>query len=400
MASLLAKRDALLSWVFTLLLSATALAQEEHPKIILNDVITTTPIAPLAATPVAPIRQNQLRGTVEGLAQPGQLLGTPRFGRHPGFTRAVLDLPPGTSFTVTPQGRTLRVDLHGVSSASLTGASLSDEIPSFILTPAPNGATFILSTRGVATASGWRGMLVPASGTHGARLVLDVSPALANTTPLPATAAIAPLPRSTVVQAQQDLTPPNVLLDAGHGGRFPGAATAHVTEKDLTLRVTLKVRDLLVAAGIHVRLTRESDTHLHDDLNTDLRLRPATADANTKLFVSIHANSIAPVNALRGYGIETWWNPNHPHSEAFARTLQHHLLAQTGNFSRGVKNQGSLAVLRHAKVPAALVEMGFMSHPVDSLNLLSDAYLDRVSFAIAQGIRDTLAKDTTPLALH
>lgn len=106
-------------------------------------------------------------------------------------------------------------------------------------------------------------------------------------------------------------------------------------------------------------------------------------------------NALDASAALRGYGIETWWNPNHARSSALAALLQTQMVQQTGAFDKGLKNTQSLSVLRNSRVPAALVEIGFASHPVDGQNLQDSNYLDRVALGIAQGIREALVSGVT-----
>ena len=187
---------------------------------------------------------------------------------------------------------------------------------------------------------------------------------------------------------------PRVVIDPGHGGIDPGAVGA-VVEKEVNLAVGLRVRDYLKAAGVDVVMTRDTDTQLSKDKNTDLNMRAALGTPGTQLYVSIHVNAMAPANVLRGYGIETWWNPNHPLSQNLAALLQRNTIQTTAAFDQGLKNSRSLAVLRNSRIPAALIEVGFTSHPVDGLNLKDENYLDRLALGIANGIRDALITGVT-----
>ncbi|MFC6592622.1 N-acetylmuramoyl-L-alanine amidase [Deinococcus lacus] len=235
---------------------------------------------------------------------------------------------------------------------------------------------------------------MPSAG-GGARLAVDLSPAFADVTPLtPAQMALAPVPRIPAAQGGMQafsgqMVRPRVVLDPGHGGVDPGAVGA-VVEAEVVLEVAQRVRRLLEDAGVEVVMTRTTNRELNRDKATDLSLRAQMAQAPAQLFVSIHANATQPGRAVYGYGIETWWNPNHPLSPRLARTLQDNMIQLTSATSRGLKSGRSLAVLRQARTPAALVEIGFTSHPVDGLNLRSSGYLDRVSLGIARGIREML----------
>ena len=305
----------------------------------------------------------------------------------------VLDLPPGTGFRVTPLPLGLRIDLSGVNVSQLASLpDLTPELRAWSFAPNLTGVSLTLLTAfPVTLRSGWRNVLLPAGGSGQlARLALDLSPALADTTPM-AALALAPLrsSRSTMLAFSGTPNRPKVVLDPGHGGSDPGAV-GQVVEKEVTLAVARRVRADLNSAGIDVIMTRDADTNLAASKNTDLKMRADLGTGVAQLFVSIHVNSMEANAALRGYGIETWWNPNHPNSRALALSLQQDAVAATAAYSRGLYNTQSLAVLRQSRIPAALIEIGYTSHPVDGLNLKDSNYLDRVAYGVASGIRDAL----------
>lgn len=365
-----------------------------------GDDVAPTPGGPLPPAPALPGANSEtpsaLSGQVAGTAR-GILLNPPRIGKNPGQTRVVLDLPPGTTYRIVPGGIGLRVELSGVSVIPMVAQNISPELRSWRAETTPGGATFTLLTASPTTArSGWRAQLLPPASGDLSRLAIDLSPALADLTPLlPQQKLLAAVPaipaaRGTAILAlSASYVRPRVVLDPGHGGRDPGAVGA-VVEKEIVLDVALRVAALLRAAGIDVALTRDSDRALDPVKNTDLNLRAKAGTPGTQLFVSIHANAMDARNALLGYGIETWWNPNHPLSSSLAALLQTNMINETGAFSRGLKNSQSLAVLRGSRIPAALIEIGYTSHPVDGLNLQDTNYRDRVALGIALGIREAL----------
>lgn len=361
--------------------------------------VTPPPAAPAPALPTAgPERPSGLAGRAPGSPRMGMTVGAPRLGRNPGLTRLVLDLPPGASYQITPGGRSLRVELPGLNPVGAAAASgVSPEVRGWRYEVTPTGLVLTVDTgRVISERGGWRGLLLlPSQGVPHARLVLDVSPALADHTPLAPreqmlarVPALAPPRGAALLALPATQLRPRVVLDPGHGGRDPGAVGS-VTEEAIVLDVARRVRALLGAAGVEVVMTRDGDYELHPDKATDLRRRAELA-SGAHLFVSIHANAMPPAGVLRGYGIETWWNPNHPGSEGLAHSLQTQMVAYTSAHDRGVRNYQPLGVLRHNRVPAALVEIGFISHPVDGLNLQNGAYLDRVALGIASGITQVL----------
>lgn len=371
-----------------------------------GDTIRTGPVLPPApALPGAESdKPSALMGRVPGTPVVGASLGAPRVGKNPGQTRMVLDLPAGASYRIVPGTIGLRVELTGVTIGAITTAEqdVSSEVRAWRYEPTSTGVNVTFVTGSPTTVrSGWRAQLLPPSNSDRSRLAIDFSPAIADTTPLTARekqmAIVPPLKVNSgtaILALAASYAKPRVVLDPGHGGKDPGAIGS-IVEKEVTLDVALRVRDLLQAAGVDVTMTRTTDTQLHADKNTDLNMRAAMGNNATQMYVSIHVNAIAPQNVLRGYGIETWWNPNHPMSQNLASLLQKNMLLTTAAADQGLHNTRSLAVLRNSKIPAALVEIGFTSHPVDGLNLKDTNYLDRVALGIANGIRDALLSGVT-----
>lgn len=370
-----------------------------------GDTIRGGPVTPAPALPGADSEKpSPLTGRVPGT--PGNaLLAAPRIGKNPGLTRVVLDLPGGAAYRLVPTALGMRVELTGVSvgGAAQMEADVSPEIRGWRYDAVTGGVHVSLLTGTPTTIrSGWRSQLLPPmNGSDRYRLAIDFSPALADTTALKPSekivAAVPPLPRATgtaILALSASYVKPRVVIDPGHGGIDPGAVGA-VVEKEVNLAVGLRVRDHLKAAGVDVVMTRDTDTQLSKDKNTDLNMRAALGTTGTQLYVSIHVNAMAPANVLRGYGIETWWNPNHPLSQNLAALLQRNTIQTTAAFDQGLKNSRSLAVLRNSRIPAALIEVGFTSHPVDGLNLKDENYLDRLALGIANGIRDALITGVT-----
>lgn len=360
-------------------------------------------LPPAPALPGAsPEKPSALSGRVPGTARSATLTA-PRLGKNPGLTRVVLDLPPGATYRLLPGPLGLRVDITGVnlSSTNQMEADVSPELRGWRYDAVAGGVNVSLLTGTPTTVrSGWRAQLLsPTDGSDRYRLAIDFSPALADTTPLkPSEKVIASVPRipvrgTAVLALTASTVKPRVVLDPGHGGVDPGAVGS-IVEKAVTLDVALRVRSLLEAAGVEVIMTRESDMHLSRDKNTDLTMRAAMGN-NAQMYVSIHVNAMPAANALRGFGIETWWNPNHPLSQNLAALLQKDTLQTTAAFDQGLKNTRSLAVLRNSRVPAALIEIGYTSHPVDGQNLKDTNYLDRLALGIATGIRDALITGIT-----
>jgi len=170
-----------------------------------------------------------------------------------------------------------------------------------------------------------------------------------------------------------------IVIDAGHGGHDPGASYDNLLEKDLNLTTSLLLKKKLENIGFKVYMTRERDKFIQ------LRDRAAIANQlNADLFISVHTNAAASTKA---YGIETLYDPDNTRNNyAFASAIQKGMIDATGNYSRGIVPRPELAVIRLTEMDAVLVEIGFVSNPMDYLKLSSEAYLDSVAEGIMNGV--------------
>lgn len=155
-----------------------------------------------------------------------------------------------------------------------------------------------------------------------------------------------------------------ICVDAGHGGKDPGAVAADGTyEKTINLDIALQLRDLLRQAGVRVVMTRDSDYFVPLDERAEIANR-----AGADLFVSIHNNAVGDASRRTMVrGTQTYYNEY----QKFGNTVQFELadllrIGDSGTYSRG------FAVLRRTAMPAVLVEVGFLTNPHD-LALLRDA---------------------------
>jgi len=197
-------------------------------------------------------------------------------------------------------------------------------------------------------------------------------------------------------------------------------------EKGIVLSISQKLREILVARGYTVWLTRDTNRYI------PLKARTAFAtEHKADLFVSIHANAAKSPDA---HGIETYYldvNSTDETSEALAarenadsgysiqeletllkgliresksgdsqrlaKQVQRSLVRATGAVDRGVKH-ARFVVLIGTTVPAILIEVGFMSNPTEGQKLATSVYQDKVAIAIAEGIDQFLGKTAeTPL---
>ena len=174
-----------------------------------------------------------------------------------------------------------------------------------------------------------------------------------------------------------------VCIDPGHGGHDPGAVGGGVKEKDIALSVAKQIGAYLEARGCTVMLTRETDVFI--ELSDRARMANS---AKAGLYVSVHCNS-AESNA-RATGMEVYhYTHASEASKRAARIIYDKLLPASGLRGRGVKAD-NFAVLRETKMPAVLVELGFVSNPDDRAKLTYSAWQDDAAKAIADGIIEAL----------
>lgn len=175
-----------------------------------------------------------------------------------------------------------------------------------------------------------------------------------------------------------------VCLDPGHGGFDPGAVgPGGLKEKDVTLAVCRTVASLLASSGIEVKLTREDDRAVGNDVDTDLYNRCRIANQwGADLFISVHCNSAINPAA---HGTETYCYKLGGQGEVLAKTIQGELVAATGRTDRGVKT-ANYYVLRRTNMSAVLTELAFISNREEERLLAGHGYQEKCATAIAKGI--------------
>lgn len=171
-----------------------------------------------------------------------------------------------------------------------------------------------------------------------------------------------------------------IALDAGHGGSDPGAVYKGRQEKDDTLNLTLAVGDILKKNGIDVYYTRTTDEY-----ETPFKKATDANNSGADLFVSIHRNSSENPNQYSG--VETLVYSDTGLKAEVARNINNQL-EDAGFKNLGVDERKNLVVLKRTKMPAVLVEVGFINNDKD--NYLFDEEFDSIAQAIADGILESI----------
>src|SRR5436305_2239978 len=168
-----------------------------------------------------------------------------------------------------------------------------------------------------------------------------------------------------------------VVIDAGHGGHDRGGIPGQrIAEKDMTLDVALRLRNVLSANGYRVVMTRSSDVFV------PLGGRVAIANSyRNGVFVCIHFNATGRSGAS---GIETYFYSRE--SLSLASAIHYYVTGGAPSANRGVRRRGYY-VLRKTAIPAVLVECGFLTNPTEAAYAQSVSYRQKLAEEIAAGVR-------------
>lgn len=240
--------------------------------------------------------------------------------------------------------------------------------------------------------------------------------------------ALAGLTLTAVLSAAAPAWGAAIFLDPGHGGRYPGAVYAGVEEQLVNLLIAMETRTELIARGHSVRMSREGNytvengdrqTWHYDDATDrytlyadgltgvysykpggsaiaydDLQARSDMANAwGADVFISIHNNA----GGTTANGTETFYNSWTTDTDAvlsrrLATFVQEDVVSSAGTYDRRVAGVGYY-VIRWANMPAALVEVAFLSNATDRARLLNPTFRRRAAVGIANGIDRFLATD-------
>lgn len=190
-----------------------------------------------------------------------------------------------------------------------------------------------------------------------------------------------------------------VLIDPGHGG-FDGGTVAEngTCEKHLNLSISLLLRDMLDAVGIHTLMTRVTDVSLADESANTIRSRKVS-DMNQRLqlyeqaeaVISIHQNHF---DSAQYKGTQVFYSANHADSQLLADCIQQFARQQLqpDNNREIKKATNGIYLLHHTYQPAVLVECGFLSNPEERALLETNDYQQQIAFIILSGYFDYLSQ--------
>lgn len=185
-----------------------------------------------------------------------------------------------------------------------------------------------------------------------------------------------------------------VVLDAGHGEPDGGAVGINGTiEKDINLKIALKLQEVLESRGVRVVMTRTDDNSicdksaktLHEKKVSDMHNRLEIINTSgADLFLSIHMNSFSDP---KSGGLHVFYSRNHPEAKETAVLIQESISELTEAKTHTVKAASdTLFLMKNPIPPAILVECGFISNPEEERLLNDDNYQSKIAFSIANAV--------------
>lgn len=176
-----------------------------------------------------------------------------------------------------------------------------------------------------------------------------------------------------------------VVIDAGHGGRAPGAIKQGVNEKDIDLAIVLQLKQIMEESdeNIGVYYTRTDDSNPTFDQRVQLANK-----SNADLFISIHNNSTKSGRMSSTKGTQVMYDETSEASKQFAQICLEEVTAEIGSRNKGLVEGDEIYIIRTSEVPVALIEVGFMTNQ-EELDLLRTEDYQRQT---AQGIYNAILR--------
>ncbi|MEG1743227.1 MAG: N-acetylmuramoyl-L-alanine amidase, partial [Clostridia bacterium] len=181
-----------------------------------------------------------------------------------------------------------------------------------------------------------------------------------------------------------------IIIDAGHGGEDPGAVANGISEKNINLAISKKLKDFFSMTDINVVLTRIDDKLLYKsgeeskkkfyDLRNRLNISNEYPDS---IFVSIHCNKF-PIEKYNG--LQVFYSLSNEKSLLLADSVQKLSKLVMPLNNREIKMGNNIFILEQILTPAIFVECGFISNLEESIRLSTDEYQNKLSFSIYCGI--------------
>lgn len=187
-----------------------------------------------------------------------------------------------------------------------------------------------------------------------------------------------------------------VVLDAGHGGEDPGAVSSYngVSEKDVTLILANKTKELLEKEGYTVIMTRTEDVLVYEGDNISMtakrrqdliRRKQIMDESGADIVVSIHLNSYTDSQYS---GAQTFFTKNSLSGKKLAEAIQESLKVTVDpeNDREAIQKKDDIIITKNCKCTTVIVECGFLSNQTECQNLAEEEYQNKLAEAIKGGI--------------
>ena len=185
-----------------------------------------------------------------------------------------------------------------------------------------------------------------------------------------------------------------VILDAGHGAPDYGTESASgTTEQELNLAITLKLQQILEQSGVNVILTRSDENGIYEVDKDSIRAKKISDTKNrvyignnsaADIYVSIHMNYYTDSQYS---GWQTFYQSSSESSKKLANIIQQSLNENIGQNKRNPMAIKGVYIMDHVKIPAVIVECGFLSNKNDEERLKTDSYQSQLAWGIYLGVQ-------------
>ncbi|MBQ7776394.1 MAG: N-acetylmuramoyl-L-alanine amidase [Lachnospiraceae bacterium] len=173
-----------------------------------------------------------------------------------------------------------------------------------------------------------------------------------------------------------------IVLDAGHGGADVGTSSGEILEKDINLDVVMRMKAFLEQKNIEVLLTRSDD----DTLSLSERTEIAN-QSKADLYVSIHCNYFEENSSIKG--LECYYYEESEEGKRIAENIINSVQQNKEIVVRNAKEE-NFYVLKQTRIPAVLVELGYLSNPTECKKMTSEGYQETLAMELANALESIL----------
>lgn len=180
-----------------------------------------------------------------------------------------------------------------------------------------------------------------------------------------------------------------IVIDAGHGGRDKGCSGSNGSiESDINLSISRTLKTYLETLGIKVVMTRSDGNGLYKSDADNYKLSDMEKrmeiinNTSPDMIISIHQNSFSDSSQK---GAQAFYQEGDEVSMNFASSVQSQLISQLPNARQEI-NDGDYYILKESKLPAILIECGYLTNSEEETLLMSEEYQNKVAYAIMCGV--------------